>query len=860
MLRARRFLSFAAIGTLCLIASARGDESHGRHFRDAVWPLLLQRCVSCHGAEQQEGGLRLDSREATLQGGEQGPAIVPGKASESLLIQAVRHAAEELAMPPKEQLSDREIAALESWIDRGATWPEVDAPLAAEGSGERIGNAWEDERNPIVRLFGGERLDLWSLKPIVRPTVPDPQTSGWIRNDVDRFVLSRLEAEGLSPNVEADRQALIRRVTYDLIGLPPAAEEVEAFVADSRIDAYERLVERLLASPRYAEHQARWWLDVVRYSDSNGFDWDEYRPRAWLFRDYVVRSFDADKPFDRFVIEQLAGDELLSGPPKNEEERDALLATAYLRIGPQDNSASLFNEQSRAHHEWMSDLTETTASAFLGLTMSCCRCHDHKFDPLSQADHFRLRAFFEPLKYADDLPTNLAVEQEAIRSHNERLDEQIEALEKERKALQERFIERAKSAKREQLAADERALLEQPADSLNDDEKKRREELEKKIVPSDDERNAVRTDSEKQDEERLVGKVDSLRKQKRSFDFALLATDRRDSPRATHVLYQGDHKSPREEVSPGFVSVLDPNPATIATPAGETQGRRLTLAKWIASDGNPLTARVLVNRVWQQHFGRGLVATPNDFGLAGARPTHPELLDWLASEFVEGGWSIKRLHYLIVTSAAYRRSSAVSPELKRRDPDNELLARQAMRRLTAEQLRDSLLVASGLLNGKADGEPVWPELPSEVLQANPAFLDDNAEKTKGWYASPEEEQNCRSLFLIQKRTVRIPFLETFDLPENAASCARRNVSTVAPQAFSLLNSPLAVKAAKAFASRVELEADEGSEDRVRAAFRLALQREPSADELALSVEFAETHGLPAFCRAMLNLNEFAYVE
>lgn len=860
-MRGPRPLSYlAAIGLLCAVASAQADESHDRHFRDAVWPLLVQRCVSCHGPEEQEGALRLDSREALLQGGEKGAAIVAGKASESLLMQAVRHATEELAMPPKEKLSDREVAALETWIDHGAPWPADEAPMAAESSGERIGNALEDERNPIVRIFRGERLDLWSLKPVVRPTVPDSVTSDWIKNDIDRFILSRLEAERLAPSDEVDRRALIRRVTYDLTGLPPSAEEVEAFVADPRSDAYERLVERLLASPRYGEHQARWWLDVVRYSDSNGFDWDEYRPRAWLFRDYVVRSFNADRPFDRFVTEQLAGDELLDGAPKDEAERDALLATAYLRIGPQDNSASLFNEESRAHHEWMSDLTETTASAFLGLTMSCCRCHDHKFDPLSQADHFRLRAFFEPLKYADDLPTNLAEEQEAIRAHNESLERKVEVLENELTVLRETFTERASVPKRELLSAEERGLLEKPADSLSDEESKRREEAAKKIEPSDEERNAVRTDQEKQDEERLSGEIDSLLKQKRSFDFALLATDQRDAPRATHLLYQGDHKSPREEVAPGFVSILDPNPATIAAPAGETQGRRLTLAKWITAPSNPLTARVLVNRVWQQHFGQGLVATPNDFGLAGARPTHPELLDWLASEFVENRWSIKRLHYALVTSATYRQSSAVSPELKERDPENDLLARQTMRRLTAEQLRDSLLVASGLLNGKTEGKPVWPELPSEVLQANPAFLDDNAEKTKGWYPSPEEEQNCRSLFLIQKRTVRIPFLETFDLPENATSCACRNVSTAAPQAFSLLNSPLAVKAAKAFAVRVEREAGEEVDDRVRTAFRLALQREPSADELTISIAFMQQHDVTAFCRAMLNLNEFAYVE
>jgi cytochrome c553 len=835
-----------------------------RHFLEKVKPLLDSRCVSCHGADKVKGQLRLDSRAATLKGGENGPGVVPGKPGESLLLQAVTHARSDLAMPPKEKLTPQDIAVLERWIVDGAPWPEARAVAATQAggaAGERIGDAWTDSRNPIVKIFGGQRLDLWSVKPVRRSEPPAVETDAWARGPIDAFVLAKLGAAKLRPSPEADRRTLIRRVTFGLTGLPPTPDEVRAFEADDGPGAYERLVDRLLASPRYGEHQARWWLDVVRYSDSNGFDWDEFRPHAWRFRDYVIRSFNADKPFDRFVREQLAGDELLDGPPRTPAEQDALIATGYLRMGPHDNAAPLFNEQARSRAELMHDLVDTTGSAFLGLAMSCCRCHDHKYDPVSHADYFRLRAFFEPVKFANDVPIDLASEQEAIRKHNEAADAAIKPVQAEKDAILKAVKDRLRDERMAKLTQEERDLLAIPEDKRPADLKGKIEGIKKKVEPRDKELPAALTKDEKARHDALSKQVEELKKQRKAFTNALLMTDGGTDVPTTKVLFQGDYKQEREAVVPGFLSILDPNPAAIRKPVNpKTTGRRLTLAEWIVSPDNPLTARVLVNRVWQQHFGRGLVGTANDFGLAGKRPTHPELLDWMAAELVRDGWSIKRLHRSIVTSATYRQASINRTEAVAVDAQNDLLWRQNLRRLSAEQLRDSLLATSGMLTDRAGGPPVWPELPKEILQANPAFLDDNPEKTKGWYPSPPAERNVRSVYLIQKRTVRVPLLETFDLPDNSTSCPRRDESTVAPQALSLMNGPLTMDAARAFAGRVEKAAGTAPAAQVRAAFALAVQREPDADEERACLDLLTARSLPELCRALLNVNEFLHAD
>jgi hypothetical protein len=915
-MRARSYIflrTWVAVSALISAWPSFGlDLDPSRHFTDKVKPLLESRCVSCHGPDKVKGGLRMDSRAALLKGGDNGPAIVPGKPDDSLILQAVMHSKKDLEMPPKEKLTTNDIDMLRQWIAAGAPWPEnvvMTAPAEAPKPGERIGDAWTDKRNPIVRIFGGQRLDLWSLRPVgvVKPpevkVISESVSSKTVatsakggarglitdalftvrspRNPIDAFIDAKLVEKKLPPAPPADKRTLARRLHYDLTGLPPTPEQLDEFLRDERPGAYERLVDRLLASPRYGEHWARHWLDVVRYSDSNGFDWDEFRPRVWRFRDYVIRSFNADKPFDRFIREQLAGDELFDGAPTNAAQQDALIATGFLRLGPQDNSAALFNEQSRARHELLADLTETTASAFLGLTMSCARCHDHKFDPLSHADHFRLRAFFEPVKYADDTPLDLAAEQAAIRAHNKSLDEQIRPFQERRDGILDSVRKKLREELVAKLSAEERELLNTPKDKRPGALKGKIEGIEKKVEVKDKSLPAALSKEQKAETDALARQIDEIKKRKRPFTLGLLMTDTKDKVPPTRVLYQGDHKAEREAVVPGFISALDPNPAVLLKPAStNTTGRRLTLANWIASPANPLTARVFVNRVWQAHFGQGLVATANDFGLAGARPTHPELLDWLAGEFMGQGWSLKKLHRLIVTSEAYRRgtgnsesviSETVNSEVPRQPKATGTVSpvtgslitdysRRPLRRLTAEQLRDSLLAVSGLLKSRDGGPPVWPELPAEVLQANPAFLDDNETKTKGWYPSPKDDQNVRSVFLVQKKTVRVPFMETFDLPENSFSCPRRTESIVAPQALTLLNGVTTIEAARALAARVRSEAGETAEAQVGHAFARVLQRAPAPGERDACLALLARHGLAHLCRALLNVNEFLHLD
>ena len=734
----------------------------------------------------------------------------------------------------------------------------------------RVGRAWEDPRNPIVAIFGGQRLDLWSLRPVrdrtASPAVADPAGSIGDPSPLDAWLWSGASGSKSAPLPQADPRTLIRRLSLDLTGLPPSVEEVEAFerecLQESRNprgampQTYERLVDRLLASPRYGEHQARHWLDVIRYSDSNGFDWDEFRPRAWRFRDYVIRAFNADKPFDRFIVEQLAGDELLEGPPRDTAEQDALIATGYLRLGPHDNAAGLFNEQDRSRAELLADLTETTGSAFLGLTLSCCRCHDHKFDPLSQADHFRIRAFFEGVKFADELPIDLAGDQVAIRDHNAALDQERARIEDRQRALLAPHRERVRSERLAKLSAEERGWLDLADDRHPEPRRARVAALRKQVEPQASELKALLEGDAKAAHADLEQQKTQVAGRRREFTTGLLMTDQDAAPRETRVLVAGDHRRPGPPVVPGFLSVLDPGPAVILRPPHpKTLGRRWALARWIASPDNPFTARVFVNRIWQQHFGKGLVETPNDFGLAGSRPSHPELLDWLAADFVRGGWSVKHLHRRIVLSAAYRQSVTANDTSA-----SEGGFARAPRRLSAEQLRDAILAASGSLQLVPGGSPVWPDLPVEILQANPAFLDDNATRTKGWYPSPKDRQSVRSVFLVQKRTVRVPFMETFDLPENSTSCARRTGSTVAPQALSLLHSPLSVAACQDLARRVRGLAGDEPRSQVRHVFRLTLQREPSPEERDACVRLLERRSLPELCRAMINLNEFAYVD
>lgn len=704
------------------------------------------------------------------------------------------------------------------------------------GEDEIIGDALHDPKNPIRQLYRGERLDLWSLQPIVRPSIPKVQNELWCRNGVDRFLLSVWEANDTAPAPSIDRRQFARRTSLDIVGLPPEIEDVNAFVDDERDEATELWVERLLASPRYGEHWARMWLDVVRYSDSNGFDWDEYRKNAWKYRDYVVRSWNQDKPFDQFVIEQIAGDELNRGAPTNTIEQDRLIATGYLRMGPHDNAAGLFNEQDRARAELMTDLTETTSAGLLGLTMSCCRCHDHKTDPLSHADHYRFRAFFAACNFADDVPLDLETEQSEIKRHNDDVDRKIKSAQEKIDTIVLKVTERnpkelenaERAAKKKKKSVDGMLPVNKAKELMNDDERVQFDEFTKI--------------------------VSSLRDQKKSFQHGLLMSDKQDSVDVIRILNAGDHRTPLEEVKPGFPSVLFPNEPTMVAPVSDkTIGRRLTLANWIVARDNPWTARVIVNRIWQKYFGVGIVSTPNDFGITGGVPSNPELLDYLASELIDSGWSIKHIQRLIVTSSAYRQ--VAHAETHSAAPHSQS-AHSMMRRLSAEQIRDSILAVSGLLQHRNGGPPIWPELSPEILQANPAVLDDNETKTKGWYPSAANEQSVRSIYLIQKRTLKLPWMEIFDLPDNAVSCSRREASIVAPQALSLMNGTLSAEASRSLADRVRRE---NRREQILALFGHVLQREPLSLELETCEQYLESHTLEELSLVLINLNEFVFV-
>ena len=627
----------------------------------------------------------------------------------------------------------------------------------------------------------------WSLRQRIRPTVPvlaDPVQRAWARNPVDAFILARLAREGLRPAPEADRRVLIRRATFDLTGLPPTPGEVEAFVADPAADAYERLVERLLASPAYGERWGRHWLDVVRYAETEGFEYDRHRPGAWRYRDYVVRSFNDDKPYDRFALEQLAGDEL------DGATLETRTAAGFHRLGPvrrnAGNAAVAFSR-----NEVLTEMTDAVGTVFLGLTVGCARCHDHKFDAVSQADYYRLQAFLAAT-HEDDV----ALAEPAVH-----------AAWKERTARIAAEINRVK-----QDAKDLKGAARQRADA-------RVRELQHSLPPPLPTVSSVHTTGE-----RL----------------------------AVRVLKRGDPAREGPPVGPGFPPALT-GPA-VAAPAAGARRPRTALARWVTDPANPLAARVVVNRVWLYHFGRGIVETPNDFGVNGARPSHPELLDWLAEEFVAGGWRFKALHRLLITSSTYRQSSRAPGEQagRARDPEGRLLWRFPPRRLSAEEVRDALLAVSGRLNRKAGGESVVP--PAEPDLVN--LLYDPAQ----WQVTADPaEHDRRSVYLVVKRNLRLPFAQVFDQPDAQTSCACRERSTHALQALELLNGATANDLARAFARRLEREAGPDRGRQVERGFRLAAGRPPTPREKALALDFLWSHPLEEFTLALFNLNAFLYV-
>ena len=674
---------------------------------------------------------------------------------------------------------------------------------------------------PAGDLFKPDERNHWAFQKL-RKDPPPALASKWIQNPIDAFILAELQKKGLKPSPAADRVTLLRRAKLDLLGLPPTPEEVSQFLADQSSDAFGQAVDRFLASPQYGERWARHWLDLARYAESEGFKEDETRPNIWRYRDYVIQSFNEDKPYDKFVQEQIAGDELWP------EDFSAKVATGFNRHFPDEHNARVLQQR---RQEILNDITDTVGAVFCGMTYACARCHNHKFDPILQTDYYRLQAFFANVRANDNMPL---LSKEDLQSYQAKLTTW-----EEKTAEIRAQMAKLEAPKRQEIIDDLvykypeeiQEAIRKPAQERTPFEwlmyHKARQYLDPEsymyVAPTTAVLAKLKGEQRKRWDELKVelDKFKDLHPGKLPLAAGMVDAGR--TAPGTFLLNRGAYDKPKEEVQPGLLTILNmPTPA-IAQPAGEeSTGRRTALAKMLTDPQNPLTARVMVNRLWHYHFGRGLVGTPSDFGAKGERPSHPELLDWLAGQFMSQGWSMKKMHRMILTSATYQQASKFSEAGGKVDPDNRLLWHFSRQRLEGEVIRDEALLVAGVLNPKMGGPSILPELPPGMAARG------------GWKTTPDEgERNRRSIYVFVKRNTRYPMFETFDMPDTHESCARRNVTTSPVQALTMLNSELTYKWARAFAARVMREAGNDQEAQVAAAYRIALSRAPDAEEKKL---------------------------
>jgi hypothetical protein len=751
------------------LGAARG-EGPLELFVQKIDPVFKRDCRGCHGEGQTLSKLDLRSREAMLSGGERGPAIVPGSAERSLLYKSVAGLAEP-HMPPggdAARLPSDVIEAIRQWIDGGAPWSE---------EGRRTG-AWGDYREE----------DLWAFRPL---------RDQFSHDTIDGFLDAALAAADLQGSPPADRRTLTRRVAIDLTGLPPTPEEVDAFVNDPSPDAWPKLIDRLLDSPRYGERWGRHWLDVARYADTSGYSNDFERPNAWRYRDYVIRAFNANKPYDRFVREQIAGDELYPGDP------EALIATGFLRSGPWEHTGMSVEAVTR--QMFLDDVTHNTAATFLGVTLGCARCHDHKFDPIPTRDYYRTQAVFATAEFARPKLAFLLTERTAdLDAGRARLREIVRHTEERMAPLKGR--KDLPPERHEELKLYQKHL-QLYRESLDRYEPK-----------------AFAVSSGPRDGETDGGP--NLKYPKRD----------EYEPPGVHILRNGDVQSPADPVAPGVLGLVEHYAGLPAPPISETvSGRRAALARWITDPRHPLTARVMANRIWQYHFGRGLAPDTSNFGKTGAKPSHPELLDWLARRFIDSGWNVKAMHRLMLKSRAYQRAGA-HPEMdkvRERDPENKLLAFYPPRRVEAEVLRDSILAVAGELSLDAGGPGVFPGINDDVAR-QPRHAMGSVQPA--YYPSAKKsERNRRTIYTFQQRSLIDPMVEVFNGPSLDLSCERREASTVPTQAFTLFNSQFTHTMALAFAARLEREAAT-PRARVERAFRLAFGRAPDSRESRIALD------------------------
>ncbi|MBV9505683.1 MAG: PSD1 domain-containing protein [Acidobacteriia bacterium] len=898
----RRSSGRKAAGTLLAAVSLAALVSIAAHGQKSQAPdaiTILAKCGQCHGPAVQMGKLSLASRASLLQGGSHGPAVIPGDARNSPLYKRIT-GQEKPAMPmaPVSPLSAAEVAAIKDWIDQGARWPEQPnaAPASAvnRSGGLLVYNGYHER--PIT---DADR-QWWSFQKPVRPSIPRVKEARWNRSPIDALVKAKLEANGLSSASIADRNTLIRRAYLDLVGLLPSPSEVDAFVNDPSPHAYEDLVDRLLASPHYGERWARLWLDVARYSDSTGYEYDYDVSEAWRYRDYVIQAFNDDKPYGQFIMEQLAGDEL------DKPTHESVTATGFVRLGPRVLDRDLENPNYR--FDYLDDIIRTTYQSFQALSVNCARCHDHKFDPITRKDYYKAVAVFNGFVEYDH-PLVPADEWAKYQTAADKINKQVKALGQQVAAIEAPY-------RKEQF---QRILAKFPADiqdAFRTPEEKRtpgQQLLAAQVAtvgPEDD--NAVdgpgpmKLSAEDEHARRkLLDEMARLTKQLpprppvalgvRDGDFRFIPHPPFQPGALGGIIYEkygfrgkylpepGDSYEPppayfasngltpfSEEikapvVEPGILTVLaKPGEHSFADPPHNgypTSGRRRALAEAIASKDNPLTARVMVNRVWYQHFGQGIVATPNNFGKMGAQPSNQKLLDWLATEFMERGWSIKQMHRLIMNSETYKMASGYyTPANAEKDPTNQLLWRFPIKRLEAEIIRDAVLSASGDLNLQAGGKPFFPPVPESVTSQVP---------TQGRWQKTEEGPATwrRSIYAYVKRNLKYPMFEVFDQPDAALSCERREVTTVPTQALTLFNNEFFLLQSRHLAERVAREAGNDPRAQITRLYRIAFSRGPSDRELSRALSFLSKQGKPGeaaalaeFAHVIFNANEFLYTN
>ena len=947
-------------------AASAADISFENHIR----PILKAHCLQCHGeGEETNGNLDLRLRRFILQGGDSGPAFVAGKPDESPLYE--RTSAND--MPPGDtKLTPDELATIRKWIQSGAKTLRP-----------------EPESIPDGVYIPAEDRNFWSFVPIRNPEVPEVESHDRVRTPIDAFLLRRLEQENLGFSPDADRRTLIRRATFDLTGLPPSPEEVQRFVDDQDPGAVERLIDRLLDSPEYGERWGRHWLDVVGYADSEGYTIDDtVRPHAYHYRDYVIRAFNDDLPFDRFIREQIAGDEMIGFPKKNltPDETAKLIATGFLRMVP-DGTASGEVEQPVARNQVLADVLQVVGSSLLGLTLNCAQCHNHRYDPIPQTEYFQVRAIFEPaydwknwrvptarlvsLYTDDDRKAAAEIESEAKQVDAEyqrrsdeliaetledqlvqhvpeelreqlrvayqtpaakRTDDQQAYLKKYPKILKisrgslylyDREIRVKRAALKKQYDAQSKQLVQaaqtQALEALPDDVAKqvrgviaipaaKRTEDQKKLLaehavvevtPANlhetdpggaEELQQLQAEIDRTKErapqlEAISKRAKAMRANKPKEHFVRAMTEIPGKVPETFFFSRGDHRNPTQKIAPGVLAVLAGG-QTVDIPTNneqlQTTGRRLAYANYLTSGKHPLVARALVNRFWMHHFGRGLVGTPGDFGFLGDRPTHPELLDWLASDFMANGWSLKRFHRLVMTSTAYRQALRTIP-VEDVDPENRLLSGMSLRRLEAETLRDSVLAISGKLNPKRFGPPV-PVMPDRVGQIVIGIENQNAGRP-GAKIDMKGEEFRRSVYVQVRRSRPLAMLDTFDAPRMSPNCESRPTSTVAPQSLLLMNSEFVLQQSIVFAQRVAKEAGADDKARVQRSWQLAFCRPPNAEEIEQATAFIaqqaehlkdspeaqqlaagdksktpELLALASFCQTLFSSNRFLYVD